>query len=125
MVTDCSFNAERSAKLPGPPARTLKLENEDGGPGQLQPLVRSCLGSVRLPTPFVFHLHTFHDPDVAFNGTTADPTTIAVLACLQFADQLRLARNEIEELRQRKDGHSGEYAAMLDRLIASVEELGV
>ena len=26
--------AERSAKLPGPPARTLKLRNQDGGPGQ-------------------------------------------------------------------------------------------
>jgi cell division protein ZapA (FtsZ GTPase activity inhibitor) len=56
---------------------------------------------------------------------TADPTTIAVLACMQFADQLRLARVDIEELRQRKDGHAGEYAAMLDRLIASVEELAV
>src|SRR5262249_7043470 len=31
--------AERSAKLPGPPATTLKLDKQDGGPGQLQPLV--------------------------------------------------------------------------------------
>jgi cell division protein ZapA (FtsZ GTPase activity inhibitor) len=56
---------------------------------------------------------------------TADPTRIAVLACMHFADQLRIARKEVEELRLRKDSHSEEYAAMLDRLIASVEELAV
>ena len=56
---------------------------------------------------------------------TADPTRIAVLACLHFADQLRLAENELEELRKRKDTRSGEYAAMLDRLINRVEELAV
>ena len=56
---------------------------------------------------------------------TADPTRIAVLACMHFADKLRLAQTEIEELRQKKDGHSVEYAAMLDRLITSVEELTV
>ncbi len=55
----------------------------------------------------------------------ADPTTIAVLACMHFAGQLRLADKELEELRQRKDTRSGEYAAMLDRLIHSVEELAV
>jgi len=32
-----------TAKLPGPPARTLNSENKDGGPGQLQPLVRRLL----------------------------------------------------------------------------------
>jgi len=55
----------------------------------------------------------------------ADPTTIAVLACMQFAGQLRVAEQELQELRQRKDTRSGEYAAMLDRLINSVEELAV
>ena len=65
-------------------------------------------------------MHSIRD-----KAPTAEPTRIAVLACMHFADQLRLARNEIEELRQRKDSHSGEYAAMLDRLISRVEELAV
>jgi cell division protein ZapA (FtsZ GTPase activity inhibitor) len=52
-----------------------------------------------------------------------DHTQIAVLACLHLADQLRLAERELEELRQRKDSRSGEYVAMLEKLIASVEEL--
>jgi cell division protein ZapA (FtsZ GTPase activity inhibitor) len=56
---------------------------------------------------------------------TADTTRIAVLACLHFADQLRLAERELQDLRQRKDTKSGEYAAMLDRLIKGVEELAV
>jgi cell division protein ZapA (FtsZ GTPase activity inhibitor) len=56
---------------------------------------------------------------------TADPTRIAVLACMHFADQLRLAERELQDLRQRKDTRSGEYAAMLDRFIHSVEELAV
>ena len=36
--------------------------------------------------------------------------------------QLRMAERELGELRQRKDSNSGDYAAMLERLIASVEE---
>src|SRR3954449_2054602 len=56
---------------------------------------------------------------------TADPTRIAVLACMHFADQLRIAQSELDELRQRKDTRSVEYAAMLDRLIASVEDVAV
>lgn len=56
---------------------------------------------------------------------TADPTRIAVLACLHFADQLRLAEQELQELRQRKDTRSVEYAAMLDRLIHRVEEAAI
>jgi cell division protein ZapA (FtsZ GTPase activity inhibitor) len=65
-------------------------------------------------------MHSIRD-----KAPTADPTRIAVLACMHFADQLRIANQELEELRQRKDSHAGEYAAMLDRLIASVEELAV
>jgi cell division protein ZapA len=53
----------------------------------------------------------------------ADSTRIAVLACLHLADQLKTLETEVEELRQRKDTKSGEYAAMLERLISSVEEL--
>jgi len=54
---------------------------------------------------------------------SSDPTQTAVLACLHLADKLRLAEQELADLRQRKDTHSGEYAAMLERLISSVEEL--
>jgi cell division protein ZapA (FtsZ GTPase activity inhibitor) len=65
-------------------------------------------------------MHSIRD-----KAPTADPTRIAVLACLHFADQLRLAEAELAELRQRKDTRSVEYAAMLDRLINRVEELAV
>lgn len=60
---------------------------------------------------------------IAAKAPNADSTRIAVLACLHLADKLRLLEKEAEELRQRKDSRSGEYAAMLERLIASVEEL--
>ena len=60
---------------------------------------------------------------IAAKAPTADSTRIAVLACLHLADQLRHLEEELRELRQRKDTKSGEYAAMLERLITSVEEL--
>jgi cell division protein ZapA len=62
---------------------------------------------------------------IAAKAPTADSTGIAVLACMHLADKLRLAEQELNELRQRKDTHSGEYAEMLDRLITRVEELAV
>jgi cell division protein ZapA len=60
---------------------------------------------------------------IAAKAPNADSTRIAVLACLHLADQLHRVQQEVEELRQRKDSRSGEYVAMLERLIASVEEL--
>jgi cell division protein ZapA len=60
---------------------------------------------------------------IAAKAPNADSTRIAVLACLHLADKLRLLEKEVEDLRHRKDSRSGEYAAMLERLIASVEEL--
>src|SRR3954467_9232026 len=60
---------------------------------------------------------------IAAKAPNADSTRIAVLACLHLADHLRRAQQELEELRQRKDSRSGEYVAMLERLIASVEEI--
>ena len=36
------------------------------GPGGLQLIVRHGLPLIRLPTPSVFHLHTFQDAEVAF-----------------------------------------------------------
>jgi len=62
---------------------------------------------------------------IAAKAPTADSTRIAVLACMHLADKLRLAEQELADLRQRKDSHAGEYAAMLNRLITSVEELAV
>ncbi len=59
---------------------------------------------------------------IAARAPNADSTRIAVLACLHLADKLRLAQDELENLRERKDSHSAEYAALLERLIASVEE---
>ena len=59
---------------------------------------------------------------IAAKAPNADSTRIAVLACLHLADKLRMAERELGELRQRKDSNSGDYAAMLERLIASVEE---
>ncbi|HTQ53533.1 MAG TPA: cell division protein ZapA [Bryobacteraceae bacterium] len=59
---------------------------------------------------------------IAGKAPNADSTRIAVLACLHLADKLRLAERELDELRQRKDSNSAEYAAMLERLISSVEE---
>jgi cell division protein ZapA len=60
---------------------------------------------------------------IAAKAPNADSTRIAVLACLHLADKLRLLERELQELRQNQGSHSGEYAAMLERLIASVEEL--
>jgi cell division protein ZapA len=59
---------------------------------------------------------------IAAKAPNADSTRIAVLACLHLADKLRLLEREMQELRNSKDSHSREYAAMLERLIASVEE---
>jgi cell division protein ZapA len=60
---------------------------------------------------------------IAAKAPNADSTRIAVLACLHLADQLRHAQQEIEQLRQHQDIGSGEYAAMLERLITSLEEI--
>jgi cell division protein ZapA len=59
---------------------------------------------------------------IAERAPSADSTRIAVLACLHLADKVRVLEREIEELRQRKDTASPEYAALVERLIASVEE---
>jgi cell division protein ZapA len=59
---------------------------------------------------------------IAGKAPNADSTRIAVLACMHLADRLRLAEREIAELRQHTDSHTAEYSALLERLIASVEE---
>ena len=62
---------------------------------------------------------------IAAKAPNADSTRIAVLACLHLADQLRHAQQEVEQLRKRKTtvAGEGEYAAMLEKLITSLEEL--
>jgi cell division protein ZapA len=59
---------------------------------------------------------------IAAKAPNADTTRIAVLACLHLADKLRLAEAELDDLRRRTGTHSAEYEALLERLIASVEE---
>src|SRR5215467_7191721 len=59
---------------------------------------------------------------IAAKVPSADSTRIAVLACLHLADKLRMAERELGELRESKVSNSTGYAAMLERLIASVEE---
>jgi cell division protein ZapA len=61
---------------------------------------------------------------IAARAPSADSTRIAVLACLHLADKLRMAEQELNELRQRKPPDAAPYAALLERLIASVEEAG-
>ena len=59
---------------------------------------------------------------IAAKAPNADSTRIAVLACLHMADKLRLAERELDKLRQSKGTNSAGYAAIVERLIASVEE---
>jgi hypothetical protein len=55
------------AKLPGPPASTLKPENQDGGPGQLRPLVSfgRWLASINANQKLTF---VQHSPSVGINS---------------------------------------------------------
>jgi cell division protein ZapA len=62
---------------------------------------------------------------IAAKAPNADSTRIAVLACLHLADQLRHAQHEVEVLRRGTVPGSGEYAAMLEKLITSLEEIAV
>jgi cell division protein ZapA len=54
---------------------------------------------------------------IASRAPNADSTHIAVFACLHLADKLRLLERELSGLKERVDRKSGEFAAMLDRLI--------
>lgn len=54
---------------------------------------------------------------IASRAPNADSTHIAVLACLHLADKLRVLERELNGLKERVDRKSGEFAAMLDRLI--------
>ena len=59
---------------------------------------------------------------IAAKAPNADSTRIAVLACLHLADKLRMLERDLHQLQERVDRKSGEYAGMLERLIASAGE---
>jgi cell division protein ZapA len=60
--------------------------------------------------------------NIAAKAPNADSTHIAVLACLHLADKLRSLEGQLAELKARVDRKSGEFAGLLERLIASVGE---
>lgn len=53
---------------------------------------------------------------------TADSTHIAVLACIHLADKLRTLEQNLNTLKERVDRKSGEFAELLEQLIASARE---
>ncbi len=57
--------------------------------------------------------------NIASRAPNADSTHIAVLACLHLADRLRDLERDLSQLKERVDRKSGEYAGMLEQLIAS------
>ncbi len=59
---------------------------------------------------------------IAARQPNADSTRIAVLACLHLADKLRSIERDLNQLRQRVDRKSGEFAGMLEQMIAGAGE---
>jgi cell division protein ZapA (FtsZ GTPase activity inhibitor) len=55
---------------------------------------------------------------IASRAPNADSTHIAVLACLHLADQLRILEHNFSSLKERVNRKSGEFAALLDQVIA-------
>ena len=62
--------------------------------------------------------------NIAAKAPNADSTHIAVLACLHLADRLRTLEGELHSLKDRVDRKSGQFADMLEQLIASAGERG-
>ena len=58
---------------------------------------------------------------IAARAPNADSTHIAVLACVNLADRLRTIEREFNDLKQRVDRKSEEFAGLLQQLI---EEAG-
>jgi len=61
--------------------------------------------------------------NIASRAPNADSTHIAVLACMHLADKLRSLERDLSQLKERVDRKSGEFAGMLEQLIASAGEL--
>jgi len=58
---------------------------------------------------------------LAAKAPNADPTHIAVLACLHLADKLTTLEREMETLRRSVDQASEKCRGMIEELIAAVE----
>jgi cell division protein ZapA len=59
---------------------------------------------------------------ISAKAPNADPTHIAVLACLHLADNLRQLERELSALKDRVGRKSEQFAGMLEQLIASAGE---
>jgi cell division protein ZapA len=60
---------------------------------------------------------------IAAKAPNADSTRIAVLACLHLADKLQTMERDLSSLKERVDRKSGEFAGMLEQLLASSGEI--
>lgn len=60
--------------------------------------------------------------NIASRAPNADSTHIAVLACMHLADKLRTLERDLTQLKERVERKSGEFAGMLEQLIASAGE---
>lgn len=60
--------------------------------------------------------------NIASRAPNADSTHIAVLACLHLADRLQTLERDLSQLKERVDRKSGEFAGMLEQLLASAGE---
>jgi cell division protein ZapA len=60
---------------------------------------------------------------IAAKAPNADSTRIAVLACLHLADKLQSLERDLSSLKERVDRKSGEFAGLLEQLLASPGEI--
>ena len=60
---------------------------------------------------------------IAARAPNADSTRIAVLACLHLADKLQMMERDLSSLKERVDRKSGEFAGMLEQLLANPGEI--
>jgi len=60
---------------------------------------------------------------IAAKAPSADSTRIAVLACLHLADKLQTLERDLSSLKERVDRKSGEFAGLLEQLLASPGEI--
>ncbi len=59
---------------------------------------------------------------IASKSPNADSTRIAVLACLHLADKLRTLERDLNQLKERVDKKSEQFAGMLEELLSSAGE---
>jgi cell division protein ZapA len=60
---------------------------------------------------------------IAAKAPNADSTRIAVLACLHLADKLQSLERDLSSLKERVDRKSGEFAGILEQLLANPGEV--